>query len=229
MNDQIVLATGNRHKLNEIKEMLKGLPLSLLALADFKPMPEPAEDGATFAENASAKATYYARFLGLPCLADDTGLVVDVLEGRPGVHSARYAGPTAIGGENCAKLLGAMAGHGNRSAHFACVLTLAAPDGQTLSWEGRCDGEILANHRGAHGFGYDSLFLVPELGKTLAEIPLDEIGAFSHRGKALAQFIADFSMVQRWLRQRMPDSNPGPCDLGQGQRTYRSGNPANPA
>lgn len=207
MDATLVLATGNRNKFEEMQAMLKDVPVLIQALADFDPMPEAIEDGATFAENAYKKAAHYAKLLGLPCMADDSGLVVDALDGRPGVHSARYAGPEATDAENCAKLLRETAGQSNRSAHFACVLTLATPDGQALSWEGRCDGKIIAERRGECGFGYDPLFFIPELGKTLAEIPLEEIGTFSHRGKALAQFIAECNRVQTWLRERMADKH----------------------
>lgn len=202
MNTLLVLATGNRKKASEIKEILKDSTIFLRTLADFAPMSEPVEDGTTFLANARTKAMHYARLLGLPCLADDTGLVVEALNGRPGVHTARYAGPKATDRENCDKLLREMATATNRAAHFACVLALAVPDGEVLSWEGRCDGEIIAEFRGASGFGYDPLFLLPEVNRTLAEIPLAEKGAFSHRGKALAQFIAELDMVLKWLNER---------------------------
>ena len=202
MNTLLVLATGNRKKASEIKEILKDSPIFLRTLTDFAPLPEPVEDGATFLANARRKALHYARLLGLPCLADDTGLVVEALNGRPGVHSARYAGPKATDRENCDKLLREMATATNRAAHFACVLALAVPDGEVLSWEGRCDGEIIAERRGASGFGYDPLFFLPKVNKTLAEIPLEEKGAFSHRGKALARFIAEFDVVRKWVKER---------------------------
>lgn len=205
MNDSIVLATGNVNKLKELREVLKDFPVSIQALSDFDPMPEAIEDGATFAENAFKKAFHYARRLGLPCMADDSGLMVDALEGRPGVFSARYSGPDATDRDNCEKLLREMAGHTNRSAHFVCVLSLVTPTGQSLTWEGRCDGEIITAPRGNSGFGYDPLFLYPESGKTLAEIPLEEKSAFSHRGKALAAFITDFDRVRTWLRQQMAE------------------------
>ncbi len=202
MADTIVLATGNRHKFAELKEVLGGIPIEFRGLVDFAPAPEAIEDGATFAENACKKAVHYARLFGLPCLADDSGLVVDALAGRPGVHSARYAGPDATDRANCDLLLREMAGVGKRTARFVCVLTLATPNGASLSWEGRCEGEIIAERRGEHGFGYDPLFLIPELDKTLAEIPLEAKGAFSHRGRALAQFIDEFDQIQKWLRQQ---------------------------
>ncbi|MBM9536314.1 XTP/dITP diphosphatase [Desulfobulbus alkaliphilus] len=203
MNTPLVLATGNSKKASEIKEILKDVPVALRTLAEFAPMPEPVEDGTTFLANARGKAVHYARLLGQPCLADDTGLVVEALNGSPGVHSARYAGPKATDRENCAKLLREMVTATNRAAHFACVLVLAVPDGEVLSWEGRCDGEIITEGRGVSGFGYDPLFLLPEVNRTLAEIPLEEKGAFSHRGKALAQFIAEFDAIRKWLNERL--------------------------
>lgn len=202
MNTLLVLATGNRKKASEIKEILKDIPVVLRTLTEFAPMTEPVEDGTTFLANARSKAVHYARLLGQPCLADDTGLVVETLHGRPGVHTARYAGPKATDRENCDKLLREMATATNRAAHFACVLVLAVPDGEVLSWEGRCDGEIITEFRGTSGFGYDPLFLLPEVNRTLAQIPLEEKGAFSHRGKALARFIAEFDLVRKWLNER---------------------------
>jgi XTP/dITP diphosphohydrolase len=208
MDNIIVLATSNTNKLKEIQERLNGFPVAIKSLADFGPMPEAVEDGVTFDENAYKKAFHYAKVLGLPCLADDSGLVVDALEGRPGVYSARYSGPEATDWDNCEKLLGEMAGRDNRSAHFVCVLSLATPAGPALTWEGRCDGELLSERRGESGFGYDPLFLCPEFGKTFAEATMEEKGRVSHRGRALAQFAAEFDNVQVWIRQRMAEIKP---------------------
>jgi XTP/dITP diphosphohydrolase len=202
MGEMIVLATGNRNKLQEFRAILQGFPVVVRSLADFASLPEAVEDGATFAENACKKAVHFARLIGFPCMADDSGLVVDALEGRPGVFSARYAGPGATDRKNCEKLLGELAEFDNRSAHFVCVLALATPDGQTLTWEGRCDGEILTAPRGTTGFGYDPLFLYPPLGKTFAEIAMEAKSAFSHRGRAFAAFAAEFDQVRQWLHQR---------------------------
>ena len=208
MDNIIVLATSNTHKLQEFQEMLKDFPVSIKSLADFGPMPEAVEDGATFDDNAYKKALHYAKVLGLPCLADDSGLVVDALEGRPGVYSARYSGPGATDWSNCEKLLGEMKGISNRSAHFVCVLSLATPAGPALTWEGRCDGEIITERRGESGFGYDPVFFYPEFGKTFAEIPMEQKSSISHRGRALAGFAAEFDKVQIWLRQRMAEIKP---------------------
>jgi XTP/dITP diphosphohydrolase len=208
MDNIIVLATSNKNKLKEIQERLKGFPVVIKSLADFGPMPEAVEDGVTFDENAYKKAFHYAKVLGLPCLADDSGLVVDALEGRPGVYSARYSGPEATDWDNCEKLLGEMAGRDNRDAHFVCVLSLATPAGPALTWEGRCDGELLSERRGESGFGYDPLFLCPEFRKTFAEATMEEKGRVSHRGRALTQFAAEFDKVQVWLRQRMAEIKP---------------------
>jgi len=207
MENVIVLATGNRNKFAELRQVLGTLPVAIRGLADFPPVPEAVEDGATFQENAYKKASYYAKLFAVPCLADDSGLVVDALGGRPGVHSARYAGPAATDGANCERLLEEMAGLADRAAHFVCVLTLAAPNGAILSWEGRCDGEIISTRQGEHGFGYDPLFFIPELHRTLAEIPLAEKEAYSHRGRALAQFINEFDRIQQWLRRQTSASS----------------------
>jgi len=215
MDNIMVLATSNQNKLKEIRELLKDFPVVIKSLGDFGPMPEAIEDGDTFEANAYKKALHYAKVLGVPCLADDSGLAVDALDGRPGVYSARYAGLKATDWENCEKLLGEMAGQSNRAAHFVCVLSLATPAGPALTWEGRCDGEILTERRGSSGFGYDPIFFFPALGKTFAEVPMAEKSRVSHRGKALAEFAAEFPKVQVWMRQRMAEIKPPKPDHSQ--------------
>jgi len=208
MDNIIVLATNNKNKLKEITKLLQYFSVSVQSLADFGPMPEAVEDGASFEENAYKKALHYAKILGLPCLADDSGLVVDALDGEPGILSARYAGPQATDWENCEKLLAEMADHNDRSAHFVCALSLATPNGPALTWEAQCNGEILRECRGNLGFGYDPLFFSPDLGKAFAEVSIEEKGKVSHRGRALKEFAMEFDKVQVWLRQRMAEIKP---------------------
>lgn len=208
MDNLIVLATSNQNKIREIRDLLKDFPVQIKSVADFGPMPEPIEDGETFDDNAYKKALHYARVLGVPCLADDSGLVVDALGGRPGVYSARYAGPEATDQSNCDKLLAEMVDQNNRDARFVCVLSLATPTGPALTWEGQCDGEITRERRGQSGFGYDPVFFYPEFGKTFAEVSMAEKSTVSHRGRALAEFAAEFDKVQVWLRQRMAEIKP---------------------
>lgn len=208
MDNIIVVATNNINKLKEIQALLKEHPVTVKSLADFGPMPEAIEDGETFDENAYKKALHYAKVLGLPCLADDSGLVVEALDGRPGVYSARYAGQNATDWDNCEKLLGEMAGQTNRAAHFVCVLSLATPSGPALTWEARCDGTITNERRGESGFGYDPVFYSEALGKTFAEVSMAEKSRVSHRGLALAEFAGEFPKVQVWLRQRMAEIKP---------------------
>ncbi len=222
MDDIIVLATGNKNKLSELATLLNGSAITVKSLADFGPMPEAVEDGETFEENAYKKALHYAKMLGLPCLADDSGLVVDALGGRPGVFSARYAGPKAADWDNCEKLLGEMAGHADRNAHFVCVLSLATPAGPALTWEGRCDGQLLTERRGVSGFGYDPLFFSPELGRTFAEVSLEEKSTVSHRGRALAEFAGEIDKVRVWLRQRMAELKAPPPEHCLFERDSRS-------
>lgn len=204
----IVLATGNQNKVREIKELLKDAPVDIKCIADYGPLPEVIEDGDTFDENAYKKSSHYARVLGLPCLADDSGLVVDALDGKPGVHSARYAGENATDLEKCDKLLNEMKGKENRTAHFECVLSLATPGGPALTWEGRCDGRITNERHGESGFGYDPVFFYPEFGKTFAEVSMDEKNNVSHRGLALKEFAADIDKVLVWLKQRLLEEKP---------------------
>lgn len=204
----IVLATSNKNKVREIKELLKDAPVDIKCLADFGPLPPVVEDGATFEENAYKKALHYAKVLGLPCLADDSGLEVEALDGRPGVHSARYAGDKASDLEKCDKLLREMAGRKNRRARFECVLSLATPGGPALTWEGRCEGEITSERHGESGFGYDPVFYYPPLGKTFAEATMEEKNRVSHRGRALAEFAGEIDKVLVWLRHRLAEQKP---------------------
>lgn len=176
---KLVFATTNPGKLAELRGLL-GEGHQVLPASAFPQVPEVEEDRDTFEGNAEKKARAYAMASGLPALADDSGLCVDALGGRPGVHSARYA-PTDA--ERIAKLLHALLGVSARGAHFTCVLALATPDGAVSFAEGRCEGSIAQAPAGEHGFGYDPIFLLPS-GQTLAQLRREEKAAISHRGKA---------------------------------------------
>ncbi|MCX7781369.1 MAG: XTP/dITP diphosphatase [Negativicutes bacterium] len=187
----VVVATRNKGKVAEIAVALAHLSLNVVSLANFADMPEPVEDGQTFRDNAVIKAKYYARHTGLACLADDSGLEVDALGGEPGVYSARYAGENADDAANNRKLLAKLAGVpvDQRTGRFRCVLAYIDETGEIITAEGSCEGVILAEPRGEGGFGYDPLFYLPELGKTLAEISVAEKNKISHRGQALRNFV----------------------------------------
>lgn len=189
---KLVLATRNAGKLVEMRRLLEPSGMTVVGLTELPELPDVVEDGATFAENARKKAETIARLTGLPCLADDSGLVVDVLEGRPGVHSARYAGEGASDADNNLKLLDDLTGvpPEKRQAAFQCVMALCLPDEETLFFQGRVGGRILETPTGEGGFGYDPLFLVEELGQTMAQLPLDAKNRISHRGKALRQVLS---------------------------------------
>ncbi|SDF32315.1 XTP/dITP diphosphatase [Sporolituus thermophilus] len=196
---EIVVATRNAGKVAEIAAALADLPVNLRSLRDFGAIPDAVEDGDTFAANAVLKAKHYARYTGMACLADDSGLEVDALGGAPGVFSARYAGEGAGDAANNAKLLCELAGVPiqRRSARFRCVLAFLDEDGTLLVTEGACEGIILEQPRGTGGFGYDPLLYLPELGKTVAELTITEKNAVSHRGKALRQMAAMLAERQR--------------------------------
>ncbi len=187
----IVLATGNAKKLEEVRAILGPEGLAVRGLDDFPAVPEPVEDADTFAGNAELKAVAYAAALGVPCLADDSGLCVDALDGAPGVRSARYAGvdgdrPVRDAANN-EKLLAALADvpSERRAARFVCAMCLAAPDGTVLARsEGTFAGVIAESPRGEHGFGYDPLLHLPEDGCTSAELDPAEKNRRSHRGAA---------------------------------------------
>lgn len=204
----IVLATRNEGKLKEFQELLKDFPVDLRCLGDFGPIPEVVEDGETFDDNAYKKASFTAKVLGIPAISDDSGLVVEALDGAPGVHSARYAGENATDKDNIVKLLREMEGETNRKAAFHCVISIAVPSGPALTYEGRCEGEILTSPRGTGGFGYDPLFYYPPFDQTFAEADLSAKNKVSHRGQALAEVAAEFDKVLIWLRQRLEEMKP---------------------
>jgi len=184
---ELVVATGNSGKLREMRLLLQGKVAQVSSLSDFPPFPEVVEDGETFAENAIKKALAAAVATGKPVIADDSGLVVDALDGLPGVRSARFAGDAASDAENNAKLLRELEGvrHHLRTASFHCVIALCMPDGGCRTFSGELDGIILNEPKGTDGFGYDPLFLVSQYDKTLAELPMEVKNAISHRGKAI--------------------------------------------
>jgi XTP/dITP diphosphohydrolase len=201
----IVLATTNKGKTAEIRDLLDAFPVTIKNLDDFGPIPEVVEDGDTFDDNAYKKASFTARVLGFPALADDSGLVVEALNGAPGVHSARYAGPDATDAQRCSKLLAALENQSNRKAAFECVISLAVPTGPALTYEGRCEGIITHAPVGANGFGYDPVFYYPPLEKTFAQLPISEKSAVSHRGHALREFRGEFDKILKWIDRHMPD------------------------
>lgn len=182
----IVLATRNRHKGAEVAALLDGLGLTIRTLDEFPHTPEVIEDGATCEANAVKKAREVAAATGLPAVADDTGLEVDALGGRPGVYAARYAGEQATYEDNCRKLIHELSGvpAEKRTARFVTVAVLAFPSNSVRVATGELRGLITDAAVGSQGFGYDPVFFVPELGKTLAELSSEEKNRVSHRAKA---------------------------------------------
>ena len=198
----LVLATRNHGKTKEIRDLLEGFPVEIKNLDDFGTLSEVEEDGDTFDDNAFKKASFAAKALGLPAMADDSGLEVEALGGAPGVRSARYAGPNATDQNNNAKLLKEMQGKDNRAAAFMCVISIAVPSGVALTYEGRCEGLIAQAPAGNQGFGYDPVFYYPPLKKTFAQLTVEEKNRVSHRGKALKEMREEFDKVLTWIRQQ---------------------------
>jgi XTP/dITP diphosphohydrolase len=196
---KVVVATRNKGKLREIVPLLADLQLELVTIDEVAPDAELREDGVTFVENALAKARQAARATGLPAIADDSGLEVDALDGAPGVYSARYAGPGADDAKNNAKLLESLRGVplARRSAQFRCVAVFVDPAlGLEIVREGTSAGEILEAPRGEDGFGYDPLFLALAVGRTMAELPLEEKNRISHRAAAFRALAAALAGAQ---------------------------------
>jgi len=202
----LALASNNPGKLRELRQLLREFPVDIKSLAEFPSLPLVDEDGDTFEDNAVKKARFYARLLGIPALADDSGLEVYALGGAPGVRSARYAGDAADDDDNNRKLLSELHGVDDRRAAFVCVLAIAVPWGPALVFQGRCEGTITTEPRGRGGFGYDPVFYFPPLGKTFAELTPAEKNRVSHRGKALEELRSDFPSVLQWLRQRLAEA-----------------------
>ncbi len=184
-----MLATRNPDKGRELDALLKDSGIRIRTLAEFPNAPEVVEDGATCEANAVKKAMAIAQYTKLPAVADDTGLMVEALGGRPGVHAARYAGEGATYEDNCRKLLHELAGvpHERRGARFVTVAAISDPKGKVEVLQGVLDGLITDAPAGAKGFGYDPVFFVPELGKTLAQMTLEEKNRISHRARAFAK------------------------------------------
>lgn len=211
MMSELVIATRSSHKLREIAAILPDLPgLTLRDLDSAGVLASPEEEGIeafdSFGENALAKARYFAALARRPVLADDSGLCVDALGGGPGVRSKRFSGRTDLEGEaldraNNELLLRSLEGvpEEERAAHYVCVLALVDPEGRESTFEGRCDGVILREPRGSGGFGYDPLFLVPELGLTFGEIDPVVKNRISHRARAVR---AAASELARWIPGR---------------------------
>lgn len=189
----IVIATNNQGKAREYQKMLAQHDLAVKTLADFPQDFQINENGQTFEENATIKAETVMKALDLPVMADDSGLVVDYLNGAPGVHSARYAGDHDDQANN-QKLLRELTGvpMAKRTAHFHTTIVAVRPDSEKLVAEGRVDGHILEQPQGQNGFGYDPLFFVDELQTGMAELTADQKNAVSHRGRALRQFMQQF-------------------------------------
>ena len=182
----LILATRNQGKRTEIQDML-GSEIQVLSLDAFPNAPEVIEDGDTFEANAIKKAREIAKYTDLPALADDSGLVVDALNGAPGIYSARYAGEDATDETNNTKLIENLRGipDNQRNAHFCCAMALATTDGRVQTAQAIWDGRILTTPRGENGFGYDPLFYIPTHNCTSAELSSDEKNHISHRGQAL--------------------------------------------
>jgi XTP/dITP diphosphohydrolase len=184
---EVIVATWNKGKIREIREALKGLGLRIYSLSDFPNVPEVEEDGKSFTENALKKARFFSKYFGKLTIADDSGLEVDCLKGLPGVYSARYVRKGASSQENNQKLLREMKDVpiSKRGARFRCIIAVVSPDGREALAEAACRGRIGFKEKGKKGFGYDPLFILPNGGKTMAELSLEAKNRISHRGKAL--------------------------------------------
>ncbi|PWF99594.1 XTP/dITP diphosphatase [Levilactobacillus bambusae] len=193
MTNELVIATKNEGKAREFRELLAPKGITIKTLADFPEIPQVAETGQTFEENATLKATAVAQLTSLPVLADDSGLVVDALDGQPGIYSARYAG-NHDDRRNMAKLLRKLDGvpKDQRTAHFQTTLVLVKPTGKKMVTNGYVKGLILTEPRGENGFGYDPVFFVPAYHQTLAEMTEKQKNAISHRGHAAQQMLENF-------------------------------------
>jgi XTP/dITP diphosphohydrolase len=184
---RIIIASRNKRKVREIRQILSGLPIEFLTLDDLNELPEIVEDGFSYKENAIKKAQITAKFTHMWALADDSGIEVSALGNRPGIFSSRYAGPNAKDKENNIKLLGELKDVplSKRAARYKAVVVLASPDSKTFVVEGSCKGFITEAPKGRSGFGYDPIFFVPRYAKTMAELGMKIKNKISHRAKAI--------------------------------------------
>ena len=195
---KILLATGNRKKVDEIKAILSDSNLEVFSMNDGIKIPDVEEDGDSFEENSKKKALEIAKATGMVTIADDSGLCVEALDGEPGVYSARYSGENATDLENNKKLIQRLKGIENRKAKFITVITLGTPDGKSFSFKGEIEGVIIDEARGDKGFGYDPHFYLPDYEKTFAEMP--EIkNKISHRARALEALKKDINNLLKKL------------------------------
>lgn len=194
MTKRILIATKNKGKVSEIRSLLQESGVEILSLDDFPDFVMPPEEEPDFEGNAMTKARSAALATGIPALADDSGLEVDYLDKRPGIYSARYSGKCATDEANNAKLLKELSGvpMENRGARYVCALAYVEPGREPAVFEGECEGIIAEEPKGSGGFGYDPLFYVPTLKRTMAELSPAEKGSISHRGKALLNFVKWF-------------------------------------
>ena len=199
---KVLVATRNGGKLRELTQLLGEVPCELVSLDDVGIDFEVVETGKTFEENATLKAEVYCRLSGLVTLADDSGLEVDALDGEPGVHSSRYAGPDATDADRIALLLENLGGvpPASRTARFRCTIAVSAPGERTELHSGSCEGRVVSEPRGHNGFGYDPIFQFQELGLTMAELTADQKNRVSHR--AAAARLAAESLAARLALQR---------------------------
>lgn len=201
---RVVLATTNPNKVREIRALLDGVAIDVVGLDQFGAIEPPEETGTTFEDNAALKARYYAAATGLPAIAEDSGLEVDALGGRPGVESARFGGAESSYADKFALLYAMLDGAGGRdsTARFVCAVALADRDEIRFAARGTVEGRISPDVRGTHGFGYDPIFFYPPEGRTLAEVSDDTKRAVSHRGAA-------FRALRAWLDGRSTETPPG--------------------
>ena len=189
---KIILASNNKNKLREFRELMRGMDVELISQREAGCCFEVEETGTTFEENACLKASAVTAATGCIAIADDSGLVVDALNGEPGVYSARYGpGHDASDSDRYNYLLNKLGNEPQRSARFVCCICCTLPDGGRITSRGECEGEILRAPSGTNGFGYDPVFFVPELRKTFAQLTPEEKNAISHRGNALRAFAAE--------------------------------------
>ena len=197
-----VLATRNKGKMREFELLFNGLPVEIKGVSEFQRIPKFEEEGSTFEEIALNKAKFVSKVLDLPAIADDSGLEVEALNGAPGIFSARYAGKSATNYQNNRKLLKEMEGKENRNAIFVCSIAISKPTGQVLTYTEKCSGVILHKPVGTNGFGYDPFFYYSSLGKTFAQLSVEEKSRVSHRGQAMRKLKNDFKKILIWLKEK---------------------------